>query len=42
METRRIPVKKETFDKLRSKKAKTQSKSTKIVTWDKFLLEKCC
>jgi hypothetical protein len=39
METRRIPVKKETYDKLRSKKARIQSKTTEVVTWDIFLIK---
>jgi hypothetical protein len=37
----RIPVLKKTFNKLKMKKAKIQSKTSDKITWDKFLLKEC-
>jgi hypothetical protein len=40
--TARIPVYEDTKKKLLSKKLKLQAKLSRRVTWDEFLLEKCC
>ena len=38
----RLPIFESTHKKLLSKKLKVQAQLGKSVTWDEFLLEKCC
>lgn len=40
--TARLSLFPKTIEKLLSKKLKIQAQSGKSITWDEFLLEKCC